>query len=109
MANLTPAQQDLFDHIADTLADQRSDYDFFILRVEGGRLLLVLPAQSGRRVADRPIDPKDIDALATAGYIERARVRQQVNITLTEAGHKAHEAQHRRLALTLYVKNDTIS
>lgn len=96
MLKLTPAQADLFDHIAETLADQRSDYAFFILRVEAGRLLLVLPAQSGRRVADRAVDPRDIDALATAGYIERQRVRQQVNISLTEVGQRAHEEQHRR-------------
>jgi hypothetical protein len=93
---LTRLQEDLFDFIAGTLEDQRDAYNFFIARVEGGKMVLFLPAQSGRRVEDRPINPADIAALEQAGLISLQRVRQQVNISVTEAGKRRYEQGHRR-------------
>ncbi len=93
---LTRTQEDLFDFIAGTLEDQRDAYNFFIARVEGGKMVLFLPAQSGRRIEDRPINPADIAALEKEGLVGLQRVRQQVNISMTEAGKHRYEQSHRR-------------
>lgn len=91
--NLTRLQEDLFDFIAGTLEDQRDAYNFFIARVEGSKLVLFLPAQSGRRIEDRPVNPTDIAALEKAGLVSLERVRQQVNIRLTEEGKRRYKQQ----------------
>lgn len=92
---LTRLQEDLFDFIAGTLEDQRDAYNFFIARVEGGRMVLFLPAQVGRRVEDRPINPADIAALEKDGLVSLQRVRQQVNVSVTEAGKRRYEQGRR--------------
>ncbi len=93
---LTKLQQDLFDYIAGTLEDQRDAYDFFIARVEGGRMVMSLPGQSGRRVEDRAINPADIAALEQAGLVTLARIRQQVDIRITEEGKRHYRQEHHR-------------
>lgn len=90
---LSRYQEDLFEYIAGTLEDQRDAYNFFIARVDGGKLVLFLPAQSGRRVEDRAVNPSDIAALEKEGLVTLERVRQQVNVRLTEEGKRQYKSR----------------